>query len=148
MALLSIPSFVFCKWVKVMYLHVGDEIAVQNGETIAWEKIKSIEQLPAERVYDIEVEGTHNFVAGHFIDKQQKTVSDLPFGSVGEEFPEQNECNNKQCNGNLSLCKIGIDINHSYSKRRLNSVDAYKKNITPSIFPVNTPTHRALQMKQ
>ncbi|MBU2544034.1 ATP-binding protein, partial [Patescibacteria group bacterium] len=55
------------KWVKVMYLKAGDAIAVQNGETIAWEKIKSIEQLPAERVYDIEVEGTHNFVANGIV---------------------------------------------------------------------------------
>jgi len=29
---------------------------------ILWDKIVSIEPLPAERVYDIEVEGTHNFI--------------------------------------------------------------------------------------
>ncbi|PIV00654.1 hypothetical protein COS55_03260, partial [Candidatus Shapirobacteria bacterium CG03_land_8_20_14_0_80_40_19] len=27
-------------------------------------------ELPAEQVYDIEVEGTHNFVGGHYINKK------------------------------------------------------------------------------
>ncbi|MFA4842372.1 MAG: hypothetical protein WC658_00855 [Candidatus Omnitrophota bacterium] len=39
--------------------------AAENA--ILWDKIVSIEPLPPERVYDIEVEGTHNFVANGII---------------------------------------------------------------------------------
>ena len=71
------------KWTKVIYLEVGDEIAVAdlksdvkekqgNGSTsdfgnIKFVKIAKIEILPPEQVYDIEVEGTHNFVANGII---------------------------------------------------------------------------------
>ena len=54
-------------WTKVIYLKPGDEIAVQNGETIAWQKITSIEYAGEEQVWDIEVENTHNFVANGII---------------------------------------------------------------------------------
>ena len=51
------------EWTKVVYLSIGDEIAVADGDKLKWSKITSIEQLPPEQVYDIEVEGTHNFIA-------------------------------------------------------------------------------------
>ncbi|MBL7156071.1 MAG: hypothetical protein ISS87_00510, partial [Candidatus Pacebacteria bacterium] len=70
-------------WTKVIYLEIGDEIAVVNeisevvsqarsaaeGEggdatsEILFEKIVSIEYVGYEQVYDIEVENTHNFIA-------------------------------------------------------------------------------------
>jgi hypothetical protein len=62
------------KWLKVMYLNVGDEIAVyheprtmNNEPYVLWAKISSIEYVGYEQVYDIEVEGTHNFVANDII---------------------------------------------------------------------------------
>jgi len=61
-------------WTKVVYLNEGDEIAVANLDDVGratsyieFEKIVSIEILPPEQVYDIEVEGTHNFVANGII---------------------------------------------------------------------------------
>jgi len=63
-------------WTKVIYLKAGDEIAVANfssdggrmdSSKVKFVKIKSIEELPAEQVYDIEVEGTHNFVANGIV---------------------------------------------------------------------------------
>ncbi|MEK7067979.1 MAG: hypothetical protein AAB956_03205, partial [Patescibacteria group bacterium] len=62
------------EWTKVIYLHEGDAIAVAapsllEGEgwgEVKFVKIAKIELLPAEQVYDIEVAGTHNFVAGHY----------------------------------------------------------------------------------
>ncbi|MFA6198731.1 MAG: hypothetical protein WC734_06320, partial [Patescibacteria group bacterium] len=56
-------------WTKVSELSVGDEIAVADYSLTgaSFEKIKAIKQLPAEQVYDIEVEGTHNFVANGII---------------------------------------------------------------------------------
>src|SRR3990167_4208905 len=73
-------------WGKAAGLRAGMEIAVmeehnstqpaspkpQRGEPpltlrggeggVTWEHIVKIEHLPAEQVYDIEVEGTHNFI--------------------------------------------------------------------------------------
>ncbi|MCL4374509.1 hypothetical protein M1523_01470 [Patescibacteria group bacterium] len=70
------------QWKKVVDIKVGMKIAVtkQNSNIISdfgfsasdsdveWDEIVSIKRLSPERVYDIEVEDTHNFVAGHFID--------------------------------------------------------------------------------
>jgi len=36
---------------------------------VVWDMIVKIELLPPEQVWDIEVEGTHNFVAGHYMNK-------------------------------------------------------------------------------
>ena len=41
--------------------------STQTASHISWVKIKSIEYVGYEQVYDIEVEGTHNFVAGHWV---------------------------------------------------------------------------------
>ena len=56
-------------WTKVIYLEAGDEIAVAADDlkNIEFVKIAKIEILAAEQVYDIEVEGTHNFVANGII---------------------------------------------------------------------------------
>ncbi|MFA6048112.1 MAG: tail fiber domain-containing protein [Parcubacteria group bacterium] len=82
------------KWLKVTDLEVGMKIAVprsgvfdmhqenynlvsghdeiiESGEgDILWDEIVSIESVGVEQVWDIEVEGTHNFVAGHLIDEK------------------------------------------------------------------------------
>ncbi|MCX6786510.1 MAG: DUF5011 domain-containing protein [Candidatus Kaiserbacteria bacterium] len=51
------------KWRKISDLTPGLEIAVpsENGN-VAWDEITSIKPVGREQVYDIEVEGTHNFV--------------------------------------------------------------------------------------
>ena len=54
-------------WTKVKGIKEGDEIAVTTGTQAVWDKIIKIEKLPAEKVYDIEVEGTHNFVGNDII---------------------------------------------------------------------------------
>ena len=70
----SVDKLENAQWTEVAYLNEGDEIAVANldnvGHTMSYiefEKIVSIEILPPEQVYDIEVEGTHNFVANGII---------------------------------------------------------------------------------
>ena len=57
-------------WTKVIYLQIGDLIAISslnseplNPEPILWDKITNIEYVGEEQVYDIEVENTHNFFA-------------------------------------------------------------------------------------
>ena len=37
-------------------------------KAIQWAKIRSIEPVAEEDVYDVEIAGTHNFVAGHYVD--------------------------------------------------------------------------------
>ncbi|MEK7395488.1 MAG: hypothetical protein AAB116_00995, partial [Candidatus Poribacteria bacterium] len=75
-------------WTKVAYLNIGDEIAATNVKCqnsnvksnpnvkcqisdnfgdVRFVKIKSITLLPPEQVYDIEVEGTHNFIANGIV---------------------------------------------------------------------------------
>ncbi|PIX89696.1 MAG: hypothetical protein COZ31_00715, partial [Nitrospirae bacterium CG_4_10_14_3_um_filter_44_29] len=73
---------------------VGDEIAVAGkaansptsevkssdtsevflGGQVSWQKIASIEYAGEEQVYDIEVSGTHNFVAGHYVNSRTQSV--------------------------------------------------------------------------
>ena len=45
------------------------EIAVsdQGDNKVVWDGIAKIEILPAEQVYDIEVEGTHNFIGNDIV---------------------------------------------------------------------------------
>jgi hypothetical protein len=92
------------KWRKVSELGAGMKIAVpkaralavhggvsasddsleidDNSGDIAWDEIVDIRRVGSERVYDIEVEGTHNFVAGHLIDQES-----------GEKLSEREEKN-------------------------------------------------------
>ena len=50
------------------------------GSDVMWDEIEEIKEVGQEKVYDIEVEGTHNFVAGHLIDKE-----------TGKQFTEEEE---------------------------------------------------------
>ena len=73
----SHPSFVYnipagfdlsrAEWVKVKNVRPGMEIAVVKGGIAVWDRIAKIEILPEEQVYDIEVEGTHNFVGNGIV---------------------------------------------------------------------------------
>ncbi|MFA4889075.1 MAG: hypothetical protein WC628_05835, partial [Candidatus Omnitrophota bacterium] len=64
-----LPDFCDGSWTKVSEIKAGDIIAVADcaAKQAKWEKVIGIELLPAEQVYDIEVEGTHNFVANGII---------------------------------------------------------------------------------
>jgi len=86
-------------WIKVKDLKKGMKIATPTDEVlddfgfaksknvnqekekdILWDEIVEIKKVGEEKVYDIEVEGTHNFVAGHLIDKE-----------TGEKLSEEEE---------------------------------------------------------
>ena len=71
-------------WAKVKYLKVGQEIAVSDEKSgrSAWDKIIKIELLPEERVYDIEVEGTHNFVGNGIIAHNTYISGNLGIGTT------------------------------------------------------------------
>ncbi|MBI2620950.1 hypothetical protein HYW61_01860, partial [candidate division WWE3 bacterium] len=56
------------RWTKVSALKTGDRIAVTGRNASAiFEKIVRIEHQKAEKVFDIEVEGTHNFVGNGIV---------------------------------------------------------------------------------
>ena len=63
------------RWTRVANLFVGDAIAAlrgagggaQEGDKVVFTKIARITILPAEDVYDIEVEGTHNFIGNGIV---------------------------------------------------------------------------------
>src|SRR3989338_2411859 len=61
-------------WTKVSGMHEGQEIAVQGGGAAsgraAWDRIVSIERLPAEQVWGLEIAGTHKFVANGIVAHQ------------------------------------------------------------------------------
>ncbi|MFH1896313.1 MAG: MerR family DNA-binding transcriptional regulator, partial [bacterium] len=57
-------------WLEAIYLKPGDSIVVTSPLStshlppyVVWDKIQSIEYVGEEQVYDIEVEGTQNFIA-------------------------------------------------------------------------------------
>ena len=56
------------RWTRVSELSIGQFIAVVGPDVQpVFEQIRRIDWLPAEPVYDIEVEGTHNFLANGIV---------------------------------------------------------------------------------
>ncbi|MEK7597789.1 MAG: Hint domain-containing protein [Patescibacteria group bacterium] len=81
------------QWRKVAEIKVGDKIAV-FGDNVFFDEIVSIKRLSPERVYDIEVEGTHNFVAGHFIDLPSPTTQAILTDEPSRAPPFQYQISN------------------------------------------------------
>jgi len=85
-------------WTKVVYLRAGDEIAVANfpdseskntndlGSKLSFEKITSIEYVGKEQVYDIEVEGTHNFIANGILAHNTYISGNVGIGTTGPGY--------------------------------------------------------------
>ncbi|MBU2575777.1 hypothetical protein KKF64_01685, partial [Patescibacteria group bacterium] len=89
------------KWLKVSQMQAGMRIAVPKAQAVSayggclgddsvleegpgdimWDEIAEIKKVGQEKVYDIEVEGTHNFVAGNMIDKE-KGAKKAWFGGI------------------------------------------------------------------
>ena len=60
-------EFVNARWLPASELRVDMEIAVAHGNTPAWEKVVEIKMLSPESVWDIEIDGTHNFIGNDII---------------------------------------------------------------------------------
>ena len=54
-------------WTKVEMLSAGMEMAIAGNSKAIWDKIETIELLPDEEVFDIEIENTHNFIGNGII---------------------------------------------------------------------------------
>jgi hypothetical protein len=71
------------QWKKVSQLKVGEKIAVpaelKANAGIEWDEIVAVRKLGRERVWDIEIEGTHNFVGNGILAHNTYIMS----GNVG-----------------------------------------------------------------
>jgi len=75
------------KWTKVKEARVGDRIAVSGKFSRAvFEEITKIEHLPIEQVWDIEVEGTHNFVGNGIIAHNTYISGNLGIGTTNPGY--------------------------------------------------------------
>ena len=66
------------EWVKVADINLGADIATVDG----WERVVAIERTEAEQVYDIEVAGTHNFVANGIVAHNTYISGNLGIGTT------------------------------------------------------------------
>ncbi len=123
------------------------EAGQQSSTDVLWDEIVSIKRLSPERVYDIEVEGTHNFVAGHYVDRltgkaifaeeeEALNVYLTARGFFGGEFSQEQE-EKQQSNQHQTSTDIHLDpelskINHSSSKY-LSVLTASDKKIIAAI---------------
>ncbi|TSC57238.1 MAG: TonB-dependent receptor, partial [Candidatus Peregrinibacteria bacterium Greene0416_19] len=77
-------SFASARWTQVKRLKVGARIAVagDDGTTATWDEIVAIELMPDEQVWDIEVEGTHNFVGNGIVAHNTYITGNLGLGKA------------------------------------------------------------------
>jgi DNA primase len=61
------------KWTKIRNLKCEDKIAV--GPELRWKSIQSIQNVGIKQVYDIEVSGTHNFLANNILCHNSRVMS-------------------------------------------------------------------------
>ncbi|TSC57878.1 MAG: Metallophosphoesterase [Candidatus Peregrinibacteria bacterium Greene0416_19] len=75
-------SFSRARWTQVKRLKVGARIAVagDEGTTATWDEIVAIELMEDEQVWDIEVEGTHNFVGNGIVAHNTYITGNLGLG--------------------------------------------------------------------
>ena len=97
-------------WTKVAKLKEGQEIAVlgKNGKPV-WDKITSMRELPSEDVFDIEVEGTHNFIGNDIVaHNTYLTVTNGGNVGIGTTSPASllSVQGNALFSGNLSLANL------------------------------------------
>ena len=72
------------RWTKVSELKKGQMIAtVGAGGKAVYEQIAEIKQTPAEQVYDIEVENTHNFVGNDIVAHNTYISGNTGIGTTG-----------------------------------------------------------------
>ena len=55
------------RWVRLDELVSGDRLATPAGGYVSWDEVLSIEPDGEEEVYDLTVEGLHNFTAGNVV---------------------------------------------------------------------------------
>ncbi|MBI4414779.1 MAG: hypothetical protein HY566_00895, partial [Candidatus Kerfeldbacteria bacterium] len=96
------------KWTVASELKIGQKIAVAYGKTPAWEKVVEIKLLPEEQVYDVEIEGTHNFVGNGIVAHNTalfNQASTTLFSSYGPAYFGATATSTFGTDGTLTLAK-------------------------------------------
>ena len=82
------------QWQKVKELKAGTQILVTGygveGSTekdVFWDEIVSIQKVGREKVYDIEVEGTHNFIGNGIVAHNTYLNGNLGIGTTAASYP-------------------------------------------------------------
>ncbi len=110
-------------WTKVIYLSPGDEIAVVDSSKVTqvkFVKITSIEYVGRKQVYDIEVEGTHNFVANGIIAHNTYISDKLGIGTTNASYAL-----NVSTNANIGTTLTTASLNLTSTAVGASSVAAY-----------------------
>ena len=68
-------------WKRVTELKTGVKIAIEKDGKLDWDEIVSVAKVGRERVYDIEVEGTHNFVGNGILAHNTYISGDVGVGT-------------------------------------------------------------------
>ena len=54
-------------WIKTRFLKSGMEIATFGKDGLSWQRIKSVKRVRLEKVYDLQIANTHNFVGNGIV---------------------------------------------------------------------------------
>ena len=102
----------------------------KQSSGFAWVPVVSVEKLSAEAVYDITVEGTHNFVAGHYVNRKTGVALSV---EQEEKFAAWKNKNTALLSDVSALCPAGYEYLgaklvvpssiHSCSEKSTTSVD-------------------------
>jgi hypothetical protein len=102
-------SLTQAKWTKVIDLKEGDLIAVlnlepraQSPEQVLWARIEKIEFVGYEHVYDLAIEGTHNFIANGILAHNTYISGNVGIGTTAP-------------NAKLEVLSTGTQTRLSYS---------------------------------
>lgn len=104
------------RWISVLKLREGMEIGIQDyeGEGIKWEKINLINKHSKQHVYDLAIEGTHNFIANGIVahntylqggaDLNLQKIENLANGTSAQDAVTKSQLDlvNSQLSGNVS----------------------------------------------
>ena len=74
-------------WKKVHELKPGAKIAVNRDGKLDWDEIVSVKKVGRERVYDVEIEGTHNFVGNGIIAHNTYISGSVGIGISAPSYP-------------------------------------------------------------
>ena len=72
-------------WKKVGQLKIGTKIAIEKDGQLGWDEIVEIKPIGRKRVYDIEVEGTHNFVGNGILAHNTYISGDVGIGDTSPD---------------------------------------------------------------
>jgi len=100
-------------WKKVKNLKPGVKIAVENDGKLDWDEVVSIKKVGYEKVYDIEVEGTHNFVGNGILAHNTYITGNI---GVGISSPSETLDVGGDIRSTTGSLQVGNSANLAYNR--------------------------------